>query len=149
MLGRTSFIDDSVEQLWQEVLSCIDHGIEWSFRDDYEERMANVYNTRARGRRVLEEAVNTIGIGVPHAWKEHSPLMAFNLHEWPMAGPVEFKFVGDKNIAQGIVLRDSQGKDIPLQLAGYDPNEGTRLTFVAQDVPACGYHTNLTSKIEY
>jgi hypothetical protein len=125
MLGRTFFVNESVAQLWQEVLSCIDHGIEWSFRDDYEERMSNVRNTWARGRRVLEEAVNVIGIGVPHAWKEHSPLMVFNLHEWPMTGPVEFKFDGDYKATQGIVLRDSQDKEIPLQFAGYNANEGT------------------------
>ena len=147
MLRQPFFIDDSVDQLWQEVLSCIDHGIEWNFRDDYEERMSNVNNTRARARRILEEAVHVIGIGVPHAWKEHSPLMVFNLHEWPMTGPVEFKVDGDKDGTQGVVLRDSQGKEIPLQWEGYDPNEGTRLAFIAQDVPACGYKTFYLSRL--
>ena len=147
MLGRDCFVDDSVDQIWREVLSCIDHGIEWSFRDDYEERMSNVHNTRARARRFLEEVVNDIGIGVPHAWKEHSPLMVFNLHEWPMTGPVEFKLDGDKNTTQGLVLRDNQGKETPLQFESYDSNTGTRLAFVAQDVPACGYKTFYLSRL--
>jgi hypothetical protein len=147
MLGRTFFVDESVDQLWREVLSCIAHGIEWSFRDDYEERMTNVHNTRGRARRVLEEVVNDIGIGVPHAWKEHSPLMVFNFHGWPMTGPVEFKVDGDKNGTQGIVLRDSQGNGTPLQFASYDPNEGTRLAFIAQDIPACGYKTFYLSRL--
>ena len=73
--------------------------------------------------------------------------MVFNFHEWPMTGPVEFKVDGDKNGTQGVVLRDSQGKEIPLQFEGYDPNEGTRLAFIAQDVPACGYKTFYLSRL--
>ena len=147
ILGRTFLVDDSADELWLEILSCIDHGIEWSFRDDYEERMSKIHNARARARRFLEEVVNDIGIGVPHAWKEHSPLMVFNFQAWPMTGPVEFKVDGDKDATQGFVLHDSQGEEIPLQWEGYDPGEGTRLAFTAKDVPACGYKTFYLSRL--
>ena len=147
MLDRTFFIDESVEQLWQEVLSCIDHGIEWNFRDDYEERMLKVQNAGARARRFLEEAVNDIGIGVQHAWDEHTPLMVFNFHEWPMTGPVEFKVDGGKSATQGLVLRDSRGQEIPLQFAGDDHHGTRRLAFIAREVPACGYKALYLSRV--
>jgi hypothetical protein len=73
----------------------------------------------------------------------------FNFHAWPLTGPVGFKVDGDKNSTRGLTLRDSEGRQIPLQHVSDDANEGARLSFIAEDVPACGYKTHYLSRLPH
>ena len=137
MLGR-SFVREPVDGLWQDVLSCTGHAIEWCWKEDYAERMAKGRYTRQRGQRFLEEALAAIASSIPLSPERGSPLLVFNFHEWPVSGPVQFAV--DDGI-DGLTLSDSDGHDIPLQLVADDVENSPRAAFNATAVPACGWKT--------
>ena len=56
MLDR-SFYSEPVDALWQDVLSCTGHAIEWCWKEDYAERMAQGRHTREKASRFLEDAL--------------------------------------------------------------------------------------------
>ena len=56
MLDRP-FYSEPVDTLWQEALSTSGHAIEWCWKEDYAERMAQGRHTRAKARRFLEDAL--------------------------------------------------------------------------------------------
>ena len=137
MLGR-SFVREPVDGLWQDVLSCTGHAIEWCWKEDYAERMAKGRHTREKARRFLEEALAAIAGSVPLSPGHGSPLLVFNFHEWPVSGPVEFAV--DDGI-EGLTLSDVDDHDVPLQFVAEDAESGPRTAFNAAAVPACGFKT--------
>lgn len=132
------FVEEPVQPLWQDLLSCSGHAIDWLFREDYEERMSLIENTAARARRFLEEALSAVSCAVAFDKQAGTPLLVFNFQGWPVSGPVEF-YTDDK--ADHLVLMDTTGKRIPMQYIGYEPASGHCLAFLAEQVPACGYRT--------
>ena len=74
-----------------------------------------------------------------------APLVVFNFHSWAMTGPVEFTVSGDP---RGLTLRDGGGRETPWQLVSPGASGETRLAFVADAVPACGYRTYYLSRGE-
>jgi alpha-mannosidase len=142
VLGR-SYFNEPMDGLWQDILSCTGHAIEWIWKDDYDERMAQVGGVRARARRALEEALSAVSSSIPFRYELGTPLVAFNFHAWPVSGPVQFTV---EDAIEGLVLRDSAGKEVALQAVGEEPADGRRLAFVASDVPACGFKTYYLSR---
>ncbi len=137
MSGR-EFARRPADELWQDVLSCVGHAIEWGYKEDYTERMAKVRHTRAVIRRYLEEALCAVASGIPLDSDRGAPLIVFNFHAWPTSGPVEFAV--DEGI-EGLVLHDAAGTAVPMQILGEDFRDGPHLAFRAVDVPACGFKT--------
>jgi len=129
--------------LWQDVLSCTGHAIEWIWKDDYEERMAMVRHTRARAQRALEEALCAAASAIPFRYELGTPLVVFNFHPWPVTGPVEFTVDHDPG---GFTLRDGAGKEVPVQYADIRLGGRCRLAFIAEKVPACGFKTFYMSR---
>lgn len=134
---RRSFVQEPADELWREALSCCGHAIEWVWREDYAERMSKVRHTREKARRFLEESLAAVASAATYSFDHGLPLLAFNLHEWPSSGPVEF----DMDDANGLVLCDANGQNVPLQFLSEDPQHGQRVAFNAVDVPACGFKT--------
>ena len=137
MQGQT-FLDEPLDPLWQDLLSCTGHAMTWLFKEDYEERLSLIHNTHARANRLLEEALSAVSCAIEFNTELGTPLIVFNFHEWPVSGPVEFYVDGD---TEKLVLKDIAGKKVPLQLIKRKPTKGTCLTFMAEQVPACGYIT--------
>lgn len=142
MLGRSGY-DQPADELWREALSCTGHAIEWSWKEDYAERMAQGRHTREKARRYLEDALCAVGSAIPFATQHGTPLVVFNLHSWPVSGPVQ---VAIDNGAEGLVLRDSEGKVVPLQWLGEDTERGPQVAFSADHVPALGFKTYYVSR---
>ena len=137
MLGQPCWIE-SIDGLWRDLLSCTGHAMLWIWEADYEERLAKAADTRARGKRALEEALSAIACGIAFDREMGTPLVVFNVHDRPVAGPVEFRVDAHP---VGLVLRDRHGTEIPLQSMGVDAGGDRRLAFMAQGVPACGFQT--------
>jgi alpha-mannosidase len=143
MLDRSS-TRVPVDALWQDVLSCCGHAIEWSWKEDYAERMAQGRHTREKARRFLEEALSAIASAVPISPQRGSPLVVFNFHEWPVSGPVEFAV---DNGTEGLTLTDAEGGSVPLQFVAEDAENGPRVAFNATSVPACGLKTYFIRRV--
>lgn len=141
MLGK-AFYNEPLDGLWQDVLSCTGHAIEWIWKEDYEERMAMVRHTHARAQRALEEALCAAASAIPFRYELGTPLVVFNFHPWPVTGPVQLA-VDDR--PDRLALSDGAGRNVPLQLAGEEPGDGDRLAFIA-NVPACGFKTFYLSR---
>jgi hypothetical protein len=144
MLGKSSF-SEPLDGLWQDVLSCTGHAIEWIWKDDYEERMTMVRHTRARAERALEDALCAAGSSISFRSELGTPVVAFNFHAWPVTGPVELT-VDDQ--VEGLALCDGVGKSVPLQWSGEEARDGRRLAFIASGVPACGFKTFYLSRVK-
>jgi alpha-mannosidase len=132
------FLFKSVRPLWQDLLSCSGHAVDWLFREDYEERMSLIHNTTVRARRLLEEALSAISCAVEFDPQGGTPLPVFNFQAWPVSGPVEF-YVDEE--PGKLTLRDCDDRKIPMQYIHSDPTKGHCLSFMAEQVPACGYKT--------
>jgi alpha-mannosidase len=137
MLDR-SFYSEPVDGLWQDALSSVGHAIEWIWKEDYAERMAKGRHTREKASRFTEDALAAIASGIPFAAERGSPLVVFNIHEWPVSGLVQVSFDGD---CEGLALSDSEGRDVPLQLLSEKAPARSVLAFNAMSVPACGFKT--------
>jgi len=137
MLDRP-FHDVPVDTLWQDVLSSTGHAIEWCWKEDYAERMAQGRHARAEASRFLEDALCAIAGGIPFEPNRGTPLVVFNFHGWPVSGPVEFAVDGG---AEGLVLTDSVGGKVPFQLMAEDAESIRHAAFNATAVPACGFKT--------
>jgi hypothetical protein len=142
MLDRP-FHSYPVDSLWQDVLSSTGHAIEWSWKEDYAERMAQSRHTRAEASRFLEDALCAIAGGIPFDPNRGTPLVVFNFQSWPVSGPVEFALDGD---VAGLVLTDSAGGKVPLQLMAEGAENGPRAAFHATAVPACGFKSYYVSR---
>lgn len=134
---------EPVDPLWQEVLSSTGHAIEWCWKEDYAERMAQSGHARAKAFRFLEESLCAIAGGIPFAPNRGTPLVVFNFQGWPVSGPVEFAVDGG---VEGLVLTDSDGGKVPLQLMANDSDGSPRAAFNATAVPACGFKTYYVSR---
>ncbi|MGW8257180.1 MAG: glycoside hydrolase family 38 C-terminal domain-containing protein, partial [Thermoguttaceae bacterium] len=137
MLDR-SFWNGSVDDLWRDVLSCTGHAIEWIWKEDYAERLAKSRHTRLKARGLLEDSLCAMAGGIPFAPNRGSPLVVFNFHAWPISGPVQFAV---DNGVEGLRLRDSTGKNVPLQFVDENAENGPQVAFCADAVPACGFKT--------
>ncbi len=135
--GR-QFVEEPVQPLWQDLLSCSGHAIDWLFREDYEERMSLINSTAARARRFLEEALSSVSCAVSFDKQAGTPLLVFNFQSWPVSGPVEF-YVDEK--VDNLILTDTAGQKIPMQFIRHEPANGNCLAFLAEQIPACGYQT--------
>ncbi len=142
MLDRP-FHDVPVDTLWQDVLSSTGHAIEWCWKEDYAERMAQGRHARAEAGRFLEDALCAIAGGIPFEPSRGTPLVVFNFHGWPISGPVEFAVDGG---VEGLVLTDGAGGKVPLQLMAEDAESSPRAAFNATAVPACGFRTYYVSR---
>ena len=138
--GDKKFPQVAMDNLWHGILSCVNHGVLWIWKADYAERQQRSRETRAAGETALHEALAAVAANVRFRADAGSPLVVFNFQGWPATGPVEFAFEGDP---AGLVLRDEQGGEAPLQVEESEapPSTGSRLAFLAHDVPACGYRT--------
>jgi alpha-mannosidase len=137
-LAGRPFYSEPVDSLWQEALSTCGHAIEWCWKEDYVERMAQGRHTREKARRFLEEALCAMAGGAAFAADRGTPLVVFNFQNWPVSGPVEFAVAGP---AEGLELADSDGKPVPLQFVTDGFGGDLRATFNATAVPACGMKT--------
>jgi len=131
-----------MDDLWHDVLSCAGHAILWCWKDDYDERLAKVHETRTKAELALAEALGQVARRARFRADLGSPLMVFNFQVWPAGGPVEFV----QSDPAGLVLRDASGKAVPLQAAGTNESGEPLLTFIAQEVPACGFKTYYLSR---
>ena len=136
---------EKMDPLWRDLLSCTGHAILWLWKDDYQERLDQARRTHALGRHALHEALGAITQQVRFRPKLGRPLMVFSFHGWPATGPVEFLLEGDP---AGVVLRDGQGKAVPVQAAGARRSGGLPVAFIAEGVPACGYKTFYLNRAE-
>lgn len=137
MLDR-SFYSEPIDEVWQEVLSTSGHAIEWCWKEDYAERMAQGRHTREKTLRFLEDALCSIASGIPFAPECGTPLVVFNFQSWPVSGAVEFAADG---AIEGLALTDGGGDNVPLQFVTEDVETGPRVAFNATAVPACGFKT--------
>lgn len=138
MLGK-SFFNEPLDGLWQDVLSCTGHAIEWIWKDDYEERMSKVRETRARAQRALEETLCAAASSIPFRYELGTPLVVFNWHAWPVTGPVQFGV--DRADLGRLALCDGAGKPVPSQVADMESAAPSQMAFIAENVPACGFKT--------
>ncbi len=129
----------ATDERWHDVLSCTGHAILFAFKDDYDERWAKVCETRQEAEQALSDTLRAVTRGIRFNKTAGSPLVVFNFHAWPVTGPVEFALDAD---ATDAVLRDASGDVVPTQTVAHSGAVDAGLTtFVARDVPACGYKT--------
>jgi hypothetical protein len=144
MLDRP-FYSEPVDGLWQEALSTSGHAIEWCWKEDYDERMAQGRHTREKARRFLEDSLAAIASAIPLAPDRGTPLVVFNFHSWPVSGPVQFAVEGG---AERLELCDSDGKRVPLQIVTDGFDGVLRAAFNATAVPACGLKTYYVRRLK-
>ena len=139
-----SFPAQVTDGLWHDLLSCTGHAILFAFKDDYDERWTKVCQTRQEAERALADTLRSIARGIRFNKTSGAPLVVFNFHAWPVTGPVEFILNGDATAA---VLRDASGGEVPMQTVAQEGSiDAGKTTFIAHDVPACGYKTFYLSR---
>ncbi len=137
-LGK-SFSLQTMDHRWHDILSCTGHAILYAFKDDYAQRLAKVRETRQQTEQALAGTLATVARGIRFNKKAGLPLVVFNFNAWTVTGPVEFTWNGD---AAATLLHDASGAIVPMQtVSDQKALDAGRITFIARDVPACGYKT--------
>jgi alpha-mannosidase len=96
---------------------------------------------RDRGKELLEGALERIAGRVKTEASKGTPVVVFNALSWPRSGPVVINPASSRRDWQ---VRDAQGTIMPSQvLPGIQASaaHGSRLEFMAADVPGLGYKT--------
>ncbi|MHB8897399.1 MAG: glycoside hydrolase family 38 N-terminal domain-containing protein, partial [Thermoguttaceae bacterium] len=138
-LGTGQAIDaGAADRLWHDVLACTGHAIQWAWTVDYQERLAFARHRRTRIEQALDETLSALAARTGFRPGLGSPLVVFNFQAWPVTGPAEFAIEGDP---AGLVLRNGEGREVPLQPTWPGQAGEPRAAFIAQSVPACGFRT--------
>lgn len=126
------------DALWHDLLSCVGHAIQWAWAADYDERMAFAQSRREKIRRAQEAAQQAVIADIPFRRDLGTPVVVFNYHGWAASGPAAFTLGADP---RRMLVRDAEGRTIPVQCAGKLPSDQWSYVFRAEDVPGCGYKT--------
>jgi len=101
----------------------------------YRDALESYHRVGRWGKAILEQALDYLQRRI-HTKKgpKGRPLLVFNTLSWPRSGIVE---VPVKPSQKGWVVLDPRGQEIPSQLVSQE--DGQKLLFVAERVPALGY----------
>ena len=127
--------------------------------DNEEQRLNKAIYAHDTAKAIAHEAKLAIAVNIKHT-QDAFPVTVFNPCSWPRTDVIEAKaeFPGLENNA--VVVRDSDGTEIPCQILKADrardgrydfsASTGSQFTFLftAEDVPALGYRTFYVSPVE-
>jgi alpha-mannosidase len=135
---QTAVKPQTNDDLWHDVLSCAGHAIQWAWATDYDERLDFVRSRREKIQRALVEAQRAVAGQIAYRTDLGDPIVVFNSHGWTTSGPAAFALAAQ---APAPLLRDSQGRVVPLQCTGKIAPDRWSYVLMADDVPGCGFKT--------
>jgi alpha-mannosidase len=147
LAGRTTSSDrEALERAWEPVLFNQTHDISSGVMLDhvYEDTLAGYRFSQRLADEILGSNLETL-LAKVDTRGPGAPLAVFNLLAWNRSDYVEAEVGFSQPKIQGIGLRDSLGKGIPVQILRSESNGGdgglrtATIGFIARDVPAMGY----------
>ena len=101
---------------------------------------------KAMSERILQKSLSEIASHIRSDSSKGQPLVVFNSLNWERSCPVCFNWSFSENREKRIILKDSDGKAVPVQIISDKQNQHGSLNsagfcFVAENVPSVGYKT--------
>jgi alpha-mannosidase len=113
--------------------------------------LAKYCSARDEAREIFTKSITSLATRVHAANGKGTPIVVFNRLSWKRSGPVACAIHPARGFLQrGIILRDSHGKRIPVEVAvsgRYEDGSirAAEIVFVAEDIPSVGYATYYVS----
>jgi len=103
-------------------------------------------DSHEKAKRMVENSLQSLASKVKSSDENGIPVVVFNSLNWDRTSPLTVQMSFDPESAKSIVLRNKQGKDVPVQLSNVSRDEAgylnsAEINFVASNVPSIGYDT--------